>query len=133
MFAIVDIAGFQEKVSEGDKLHVPTLDGELGSKAVFDKVFLIAKSDSDVTIGTPMVSGASVEVKILEHGKDAKIRVTKMKKRKRYRRTQGHRQGYTEIEIVKIKATGGGLKKEVKEEKEAKETKKTVAKKEIKD
>ncbi|MBU1123089.1 50S ribosomal protein L21 [Patescibacteria group bacterium] len=102
MFAIVDIAGFQEKVSEGEKLRVPTLDAELGKKIIFDKVMLVSKSDDDVKVGTPLVAGASVEAKVTEHGKGDKIRVFKMKKRKRYRRTYGHRQGYSDIEVTKI-------------------------------
>jgi len=119
MFAIVDIAGFQEKVSEGDSLRVPTLSEEPGKKVIFDKVFLLAKSDSDVKIGTPTVSGASVEAKVVEHGKGDKIRVFKMKKRKRYRRTFGHRQGFTDIEILKIKV--GEAKAAAKKETEVSE------------
>lgn len=102
MFAIVDIAGFQEKVAEGDSLQVPTLNAEEGKTVTFDKVLLIAKSDDDVKIGEPYVSGAKVEVKVLGHGRGDKIRVFKMKRRKRYRKTQGHRQGYTDIEVKKI-------------------------------
>lgn len=104
MFAIVDIAGFQEKVQEGMKLRVPTLDAEEGKTVTFDKVLLIANSDTDVKIGTPTVSGASVDIKVINHDRDDKIRVFKMKRRKRYRRTQGHRQGFTYVEVVKIKA-----------------------------
>jgi len=107
MFAVVDIAGFQEKVSEGDKLQVPTLKAEEGKSLSFDKVLLLAKSESDIKIGTPFISGAAVEVKVLCHGRGDKIRVFKMRRRKRYRRTQGHRQGFTEVEVTKIKATGG--------------------------
>ena len=117
MFAIVDIAGFQEKVSEGDSLRVPSLGEEPGKKVIFDKVLLLAKSGSDVTIGTPTVSGASVEAKIVENGKGDKIRVFKMKKRKRYRRVHGHRQGFTDIEILKIKV--GSVKATAKEETKA--------------
>jgi large subunit ribosomal protein L21 len=106
MFAIVDIAGFQEKVSEGMKLMVPTLKADEGKTVSFDKVLLVAKSDSDVKIGTPLVSGASVDAKVLTHGRGEKIRVFKMKRRKRYRRTQGHRQNFTQIEITKIKSSG---------------------------
>ncbi|MDA0376605.1 MAG: 50S ribosomal protein L21 [bacterium] len=110
MFVIADIAGFQEKLEEGLKLFVPTLKGEEGKIITFDKVYLVANSDSDVKVGTPTVAGASVESKILNHGKGDKIRVFKMKRRKRYRRTYGHRQGYTEIEIMKITVGGGAAK-----------------------
>ncbi|PIR53425.1 50S ribosomal protein L21 [Candidatus Peregrinibacteria bacterium CG10_big_fil_rev_8_21_14_0_10_49_10] len=107
MFAVVDIAGFQEKVSIGDTLLVPTLDTEEGKSVTFEKVLLLAKSDTDVTVGMPYVAGAAVEVKVLSHGRDDKIRVYKMRRRKRYRRTHGHKQGHTEIEVVKIKTSGG--------------------------
>ncbi|MEI8230100.1 MAG: 50S ribosomal protein L21 [Candidatus Peregrinibacteria bacterium] len=101
MFAIVDIAGFQEKVSTGDKIHVPLLKGEEGASVTFDKVFLIVDGDT-TTVGKPLVTGASVQATILNHGQDAKIRVFKMRRRKRYRRVHGHRQDFTEIEIGKI-------------------------------
>ncbi|HLD32196.1 MAG TPA: 50S ribosomal protein L21 [Candidatus Peribacteraceae bacterium] len=106
VFAVVDIAGFQEKVSEGDKLRVPSLPAEEGKSLSFDKVLLLAKSADDVKVGTPYVAGAAVEVKVLRHAKGDKIRVYKMHRRKRYRRTHGHRQGFTEIEVTKIKASG---------------------------
>lgn len=133
MFAIVDIAGFQEKVSEGEKLTVPTLKSEPGKTMTFEKVLLVANSDSDVKIGTPYVAGAAIEVKILEHGRAEKIRGSKMNRRKRYRRVYGHRQGYTEIEVLKIKAAGGAkkaaeIKAEAIEKKEP-ATKKAPAKK----
>lgn len=119
MFAIVDIAGFQEKVEEGQKLRVPTLSADEGKTVTFDKVYLLAKSDSDVKIGTPTVSGAAVEVKVVSHGKDKKIRVFKMKRRKRSRKTQGHRQGFTMVEVVKIKASGASASKPAAEKKPA--------------
>ena len=103
MFAIVDIAGFQEKVQKGTRIKVPNLSKEEGDKVTFDQVLLISKSDSDVSVGTPYVQGASVEAKVVSTGRHPKIRVFKMKPRKRYRRTQGHRQDYTEIEVTAIK------------------------------
>ena len=101
MFAIVAIAGFQEKVTEGMKLRVPLLQGKAGETLTFDRVLLHAAGE-DVRIGTPHVAGARVEAKILGEGRGEKIRVFKMKRRKRYRRTRGHRQDYTEIEITKV-------------------------------
>ncbi|NOS67431.1 MAG: 50S ribosomal protein L21 [Candidatus Peribacteraceae bacterium] len=103
MFAIVDISGFQEKVEKGMKLKVPLQDSESGKSITFDKVLLISDGD-DVKIGAPVVSGASVEVKVLGHGQGDKIRVQKFKRRKRYRRVAGHRQDYTEVEVTKITA-----------------------------
>ncbi|NLG07286.1 50S ribosomal protein L21 [Candidatus Peribacteria bacterium] len=102
MFAIVDIAGFQEKVTEGDALSVPLLDVEEGKTVTFDTVLLVARSDDDVTVGMPTVAGASVEAKVIAHGRGEKIRVFKMRRRKRYRRVHGHRQDFTDIEITKI-------------------------------
>lgn len=102
MFAIVDIAGFQEKVMEGDALSVPLLDVEEGKTVTFDTVLLVARSDDDVTVGMPTVAGASVEAKVIAHGRGEKIRVFKMRRRKRYRRVHGHRQDFTDIEITKI-------------------------------
>ncbi|MBM3230730.1 50S ribosomal protein L21 [Candidatus Peregrinibacteria bacterium] len=104
MFAIVDIAGFQERVEVGAKLAVPTLGMNEGGSLTFDKVFLVSNGDA-LTVGTPYVKGASVEVKVLGHGRGDKIRVYKMRRRKRYRRTHGHKQGFTEVEVLKIKAS----------------------------
>ena len=100
-FAIVDIAGFQEKVEKGMKLHVPHLLGEPGSDITFEKVLLTVDGDT-IHLGKPTIAGASVAAKILSHGKDKKIRVAKMHRRKRYRRVKGHRQQYTEIEVTGI-------------------------------
>ncbi len=104
MFAVVAIAGFQEKVTEGMKLKVPTLSAEDGATVTFDQVLLLAKSASDVVVGKPYIAGASVQAKVLNHGKGDKIRVFKMRRRKRYRRVKGHRQGFTEIEVTGINA-----------------------------
>ena len=101
MFAIVEIAGFQEKVQKGLVLEVPLLPHDVGTKVVFDKVLLVADGD-DIKIGTPQVAGASVEVKVLAHGKGDKIRVVKMQRRKRFRRSKGHRQRFTRIEVMKV-------------------------------
>lgn len=103
MFAIVDIAGFQEKVEEGQVLRVPTLKGAVGDSVTFDKVMLLSVGDADAKIGKPYVTGAAVAATIKAHGRADKIIVRKFKRRKRYTRTQGHRQGYTDIEVTGIK------------------------------
>lgn len=100
-FAIVDIAGFQEKVAPGMKLRVPRLPAKVGQNVAFERVLLTA-TDSTVQVGNPYVAGAKIEAKILAEGRGEKIHVFKMKRRKRYRRTRGHRQDYTEIEILKV-------------------------------
>lgn len=103
MFVVAEIAGKQHKIQKGDVLKVEKLkDAKEGDKVVIDKVLL--KSDGAKTdIGTPYVSGASVELNVKEHGKMAKIKVFKKKPKKRYERTQGHRQQYTEVEVLAVK------------------------------
>ena len=103
MFAIVDIAGFQEKVEKGMKLKIPLQASDSGKTITFDKVLLVSDGD-DVKVGAPTVKGASIEVNVLNHGKGDKIRIQKFKRRKRYRRVKGHRQDYTEVEVMKITA-----------------------------
>lgn len=103
MFAIVDIAGFQEKVEKGMKMHVASLEGKEGDTVTFDKVLLLSDDGTSATIGKPYIAGMTVTAKILSHGKDDKIVVRKFKRRKRYNKIiRGHRQHYTEIEIVGV-------------------------------
>lgn len=103
MFAVVEIAGKQFKVSKGDVIEVPKLkDNKEGDKVKIDKVLL--KSDGKKTdIGIPYISGSSVELTIKEHGRGEKIRVFKKKPKKRYERTIGHRQSYTKVEVMAVK------------------------------
>ncbi len=103
MFAVVDLGGSQVKVEEGDRIRVNTISGELGEKVTLENVLMVG-AEGDMRIGTPRVEGASVEASILDQGKAKKIRVFKMKRRKGYRRTNGHRQPYTDIQINKILA-----------------------------
>lgn len=102
VFAIVHIAGTQERAEEGMKLSVPRLAAEVGATVKFGDVYLLSANEGEARIGNPTVLGASVEAKVLAHGKDDKIRVYKMRRRKRTRRTHGHRQRFTEIEVTKI-------------------------------
>ncbi len=103
MFAIVDIAGFQEKVEKGMKLRVQSLEGEVDDILTFDKVLLVSDDGSTATIGKPYVAGATVKAKLLMHGRADKIIVRKFKRRKRYHKTlRGHRQGFTDIEITAV-------------------------------
>jgi large subunit ribosomal protein L21 len=101
MFAIVNIKGKQYKVSEKDKLFIPKLKDDVGAKVSFSDVLMFSKDDKSFTIGTPKLS-MNVEATVLGHTKDDKVIVFKKKRRKGYRRTKGHRQQYTEIEINKI-------------------------------
>ncbi|MFT5368660.1 MAG: large subunit ribosomal protein L21 [Candidatus Latescibacterota bacterium] len=103
MYAVVNVAGSQYKVQEGDHIRVSRLSSEAGEKLTFDNVLLIGGGD-ETRVGTPKVEGAAVEASVLGHGRAGKIIVFKMKRRKGYRRRNGHRQSYTEIQIDKISA-----------------------------
>ena len=101
MFAVVEIAGQQFKVSTGEKIHVNKLDEKTGSSINIDKVLLINNS-AKTTLGKPHISNASVTAKILSHVKGKKVIVFKKKRRKGYRVKNGFRASLTEIEILKI-------------------------------
>jgi len=101
MFAVVDILGQQFKVAENTKYYVPRLKDKIDTEVTFDSV-LILSDDKKVKIGNPSVKGAKVTAKILEHLKDDKVIVFKKKRRKGYKKKQGHRQELTRIEITKI-------------------------------
>jgi len=102
MYAIVDISGKQFRVEEGQEIKVPLADGEAGSNLLLDKVLLVGE-DADTKIGRPVVAGAAVDATILSHGRERKIIVFKFKRRKGYKRTNGHRQDYTILRINDIK------------------------------
>lgn len=105
MYAIVDIAGQQFKVEKDQKVYVHRLDAEAGKKVDFDRVLLI-DDNGKVNIGAPAIDGAQVSATILEHLKGDKVIVFKKKRRKGYRKKNGHRQYLTEIQITDIKASG---------------------------
>ena len=104
MYAIIESCGRQYKVSEGDVVFFEKLDVEEGKKITFDNVVLVS-DEKDVKVGSPYVKGAKVEGNVVAHGKHKKILVYKYKAKKNYRRTQGHRQPYTKIEITSIKTS----------------------------
>ena len=101
MYAIVEIAGQQFKVSKDLKVYVNRLSNEEGSKVSFDKVYLVDDNGS-ITIGAPAIEGASVEAKVLQHLKGDKVIVFKKKRRKGYKKRNGHRQYLTQIVIEGI-------------------------------
>lgn len=101
MYVIVEIAGQQFKVTEGQEIFVHRLDAEAGSSMSFDRVLLTA-DENDVSVGTPTVSGSSVSATVLEHLKGDKVLVFKKKRRKGYRVKNGHRQYLTKIKIDSI-------------------------------
>jgi large subunit ribosomal protein L21 len=103
MFAIVDIAGFQEKAEKGMKLRVQRLEAKEGDSVTFDKVLLLSDDGTNATVGKPYVAGATVVAKVLKHSLADKIVVRKFKRRKRYHKIlRGHRQQHTEIEIMTV-------------------------------
>jgi large subunit ribosomal protein L21 len=101
MYAVVEIAGTQVKVSPSDKVFVPKISSEVGSIIKFNKVILTG-DEKKASVGSPYVKGAFVEAKVLRHIKDETVIVLKKKKRKGYRVRNGHRQQYTEIEITNL-------------------------------
>ncbi len=105
MYAIVEIAGQQFKVSKDLKVYVNRLANEEGSKISFDKVLLL-DDNGTITLGAPAIEGASVEAKVLQHLKGDKVIVFKKKRRKGYKKRNGHRQYLTQIVIEGISATG---------------------------
>jgi large subunit ribosomal protein L21 len=105
MYAIVEIAGQQFKVSKDLKVYVHRLANEEGSKVSFDKVLLL-DDNGNITLGAPAIEGASVEAKVLQHLKGDKVIVFKKKRRKGYKKRNGHRQSFTQIVIEGISATG---------------------------
>jgi large subunit ribosomal protein L21 len=102
MFAIVNIKGRQYKVSENDRLYVPKMKEDEGAKLSFSEVLMFSKDDKSFQVGAPSLS-MNVEATVLGHVKDDKVIVFKKKRRKGYKRTKGHRQQYTQIEINSIK------------------------------
>jgi large subunit ribosomal protein L21 len=119
MYAIVEIAGQQFKVAKDQKVYVHRLQGEAGSKVTFDNVLLLDNA-GNVTIGAPAIEGASVTAQILSHLKGDKVIVFKKKRRKGFKKKNGHRQYLSEIQIESI-ATAGEKKSEKKEDAPKKE------------
>lgn len=142
MYAVVEIGGHQYRVSEGDVLFVDKQKNEeAGNKLTFDRVLLINDGDGGVSVGTPTVSGATVEAELLDNVKADKVIVFKKKRRKGYQVKNGHRQPMSQIEISSISTTGGSKKKKTKKteakaepskKSKKKEEKKTKAKAEAK-
>jgi len=126
MYAIVEIAGQQFKVEEGKKIFVHRLEVEEGNQIEFDKVLLI-EDDGKITIGEPTIKDAVVEGKILDHMRGDKVIVFKKKRKKGYRIKNGHRQNFTQVEIVSI--NGKATPKKVTPKKEEAPAKKAAGEK----
>lgn len=101
MYAVVKTGGKQYRVTPGQKFKVEQIPADIGSEIVLDQVLMLADGDS-VTVGAPLVSGASVTAKVLSQGRAKKVTIFKMRRRKHYQKHQGHRQNYTELEVQSI-------------------------------
>lgn len=104
-YAVIRTGGKQYRVTQGELLRVESLPGEVGSDITFPDV-LLTSAEGAVHIGTPLVPGASVTARVVEHGKEKKIIVFKKKRRKGYRRKQGHRQHFTAVQVKSINLGG---------------------------
>jgi len=110
MYAVIKTGGKQYKVVAGERLKVEKIVGDVGATVVIDKVLMIS-DDANTTIGSPLISGATVSATVLSHGRADKVMIFKFRRRKHYRKTQGHRQSFTEIQIGEILATGASAEK----------------------
>jgi len=105
MYAVIKTGGKQYKVAAGEKLKIEKLAGDVGSKVVIDKVLMINDGEN-TTIGAPLIVGATVNATVLSHGRADKVMIFKFRRRKHYRKTQGHRQSFTEILINDVNGKG---------------------------
>ena len=103
MYAVFKTGGKQYRAAKGDKLKIEKLDAAEGDSVAFDEVLLVGEGE-DVKVGAPLLSGGKVEAKVLVQAKDKKIDVIKFRRRQNYRRTKGHRQHFTLVEITGISA-----------------------------
>ncbi len=101
MYAVIKTGGKQYRVAAGEKLKIDQLPAEVGAEIVLDQVLLVADGDN-LKMGRPLVSGASVQAKVLTQGRHDKVRIFKLRRRKHYQKHQGHRQNFTEIQITGI-------------------------------
>ena len=103
MYAVIKTGGKQYRVAPGEKLKIEQIPADIGSQIVLDQILMVADGEA-VTVGTPLVSGATVKATVVSHGRGDKVQIFKMRRRKHYQKHQGHRQNYTEIRIDGITA-----------------------------
>ena len=101
MYAVIKSGGKQLKVTPGEVVHLESLQGKVGDKVSLEEVLLVSVDD-EVKVGDPVVKGVKVDGTIVEHGRGEKVTIFKFKKRKMYRRKQGHRQSYTAVRVDSI-------------------------------
>ena len=109
MYAVIKTGGKQYKVVAGERLKVEKLEVAEGGKVVFDKILMLSTGEA-VTIGSPLIAGAVVNATVVSHGRGDKVMIFKFRRRKHYRKTQGHRQSYTEVLIGDIGGTAPAAK-----------------------
>jgi large subunit ribosomal protein L21 len=103
MYAVIKTGGKQYKVAAGEKLKVEQIPADIGSEITLDQVLAVGAGDT-IKFGTPLVAGAKVQATVVAHGRHDKVKIFKMRRRKHYQKRQGHRQNYTELQIVSINA-----------------------------
>lgn len=103
MYAVIKTGGKQYKVAAGEKIKVEQIAADVGQELVIDQVLAVGNG-ADLTVGTPLVAGASVKATVVAQGKHDKVRIFKMRRRKHYKKSQGHRQTYTELQIDAVSA-----------------------------
>ena len=101
MYAVVKTGGKQYKVAAGEKLKVEQIPADVGAEITLDQVLAVGAGDQ-LKVGAPLVSGAAVKATVISHGRHDKVKIFKMRRRKHYQKTQGHRQNYTEIRVDSI-------------------------------
>ncbi|MDF3009353.1 MAG: ribosomal protein [Burkholderiales bacterium] len=101
MYAVIKAGGKQYRVEPGTQLRVEALPAEVGAAVSFDEVLLVGAGDA-VKVGSPLVAGAKVKATVVSHGRGDKVRIFKLRRRKHYQKSQGHRQSYTEVRIDDI-------------------------------
>ncbi|HVC49662.1 MAG TPA: 50S ribosomal protein L21 [Burkholderiales bacterium] len=101
MYAVIKTGGKQYRVASGEKLKIEQIPADIGSEIVLDQVLMVADGET-ISVGTPLVNGATVKATVVAHGRGEKIRIFKMRRRKHYQKHQGHRQNYTQIHIDSI-------------------------------
>ena len=101
MYAVFQSGGKQHRVSEGQVVRLEKIEVETGAEVVFDKVLMVANGE-DIKVGAPFVEGATIKAEIVEHGRGDKVKIVKFRRRKHYRKQQGHRQWFTDVKITAI-------------------------------
>ena len=103
MYAVIKTGGKQYKVAAGEKIKVEQIAADVGQEIVIDQVLAVGNG-SEIKVGTPLVSGATVKATVVAQGRHDKVRIFKMRRRKHYKKSQGHRQTFTELEISSVNA-----------------------------